>query len=185
MTKQNKSKSGFLIPFWSIVNVAYLSMSNIDLKSSSKAPIRVPPKYSKRLLLSSLFINIDVITAYYYGLNDFFIWDLLCVITSINYWRDSRFDWRRTIDMIVSMPLFLYHIIAAIIEINHYPIVKTIYLCIAAICAFLFWVGFLQNDRRFAQITHSMMHIIGSLAAAWIYTYLSDEREQIQKLNSP
>ena len=185
MAKKTKKESGLLIQFWSIVNVAYLSMSNIDLKSSSKAPIRMPPELSRRLLITSSFISINTYIAYSLGnLKEIFLWDLLCLTTSINYWRDSRYDWRRTADMIVSMPLFIYHIIVAIFEFETFQMVKYIYLLLAAFCAFLFWVGFLQSDRRFAQITHSMMHIIGAFSSAWMYHYLSQERELISKLSS-
>ena len=181
MSTKNKQDSAFMFQFWSMINVAYLSMT--DLKNS-KAPRKMPLYLSRRLMWTSNFILGDAIYAYSLGnCLDFAIWDLLCVFTSINYWRDARYDWRRKVDMFVSMPLFLYHVMTACIELEHFENAKWIYLCVAFCCAGLFSVGMFTDDRRLGQITHSIMHVIGSLSSAGLYYCVSQERNKVAPLS--
>ena len=182
MATKSNTDSTFLLQIVSIVNTAYLSMT--DLKNS-KAPRKTPLKYSRRLMFTSSFVIIAAIYAYSLGnLMEIAIWDFFCVITSINYWRDARYDWRRKLDMIISVPLCFYHNIIACIELKNFQNEKQIFLCCSGVCMGLFSVGLLTNDRKLGQITHSIMHILGSTASVFMYYYLSQERAQIAKVVS-
>ena len=136
------------------------------------------PIYSRRLLLTSLFISVDCVYAYLLGnCMDFAIWDGLCVISSINYWRNPQKDWRRTCDMIISVPLFMYHVLVAYVELLHYSQPKYLYLLMAAACMVLYFMGSFSKEPRIGQILHSTMHILGVCACLLMYYYVSKERK--------
>ena len=177
MELENRQNSTYLLQFQSMINLAYLSMTDLE---NSDAPRKMPLHLSRRLMWTSNFILFDVIYAYFLGnCADFLMMDLLCYVTSINYWRDARYDWRRKLDMCVAMPLFVYHVTIACIELDHFQNVKWMYLSFASICAALFSVGIVTNDRKIGQITHSIMHLLGAISAAFLYHYVSQERYQI------
>ena len=165
--------------FW-FLDIAYSSMSN--LKTQSKAPRQTPLKYSRRLLMSSSLIIFTFIRALTLDhCQDLAVWDILCVITSVNYWRDARKDWRRTLDMMVAVPLFFYHVTVVYIEVIHFPTEKVIYFILAVIACCCYLVGPMTDDRRIGQISHSIMHIIGVVGNVWMYSYISIERSNMLK----
>eukprot|EP01084_Bolivina_argentea_P301721 520601_1 len=161
--------------FWFLINIVYKSMS--DLKEID-SPRVTPLKYSRRLMFTSSFIFIIGIFAYTLGnCMDFAIWDILSVIASINYWRDARRDWRRKCDMIIGIPLYIYHGIVAYIELySHFVFYTNIYFIIFACCAGLYFISFFSSNKKLGQITHSMMHIIGVITNIGMYYYLSQVR---------
>lgn len=149
-----------------------------DLRSSSKSPRVTPEIYARRLFVTSSLIAIDVIVALTMGnLLDFVLLDSLSVLTSFNYWRDPRRDWRRTLDMMVGIPLFMYHGLVVYLELT--VALKWGYFVMMMICFSLYMTGPLTNDRRLGQLTHSTMHIIGVAMNIFMYYQLSWEREYI------
>ena len=164
-----------------MVNCICLSCTNLIDLTHSKAPRQIPLIYSRRLMVTSFFILFDAIYAYLIGnCMDFVIGDCLCFITSINYWRDARYDWRRIIDMMVSMPLFAYHLIISQIQLVQYQKEKIIYLRIALGCFCLYIIGkYAIKSPEIGQIIHSTMHILGAMSNIWIYFYLAQERQKL------
>ena len=175
-------------PFLAIINVVYSSVSDIKrTKIKSKAPRVTPLIYSRRIMISSSLIIFDVL--YAFSLNncmDFFILDLFCLITSINYWRDARKDWRRTFDIIVTMPLFLYHVFIACMEFKIHVFEKYIYLLLT-LCIFTMYYSCTKiKSKKIGQLVHSSMHIVGVPSNVFMYYYLSLERLNVsQYLESP
>ena len=84
--------------------------------------------------------------------------------------------------MMVSGPLFFYHLHTAYTELIHYPTGKWIYIITAIFTILLYSVGLFTDNRRIGQITHSMMHIIGVIGSGFMYCYLSQERYLMNKL---
>ena len=131
------------------------------------------PVTNSFLLFSGTLISLDVLMAYYVGYcEEFIIFDLICVLTSINYWRNPVYGFRRNMDMFVSIPLFFYHVYCAFHELD--PIQKYIYFSTALTCTLLYLFGRIYDQSLY----HFLMHILGIFANIFMYFYLSKVRNK-------
>ena len=139
------------------------------------------PDLARKLLITSSFIIVDVIFAFKMEhCMDFALFDLLCVISSFNYWSDPNYGWKRNLDMIISVPLYFYHILCAQNELTDYPTERFIYLLSATSCGVMYGIGAVSSNPKCGQQCHSFMHIVGVIANMFMYYYLSKARAQYQ-----
>ena len=99
-------------------------------------------------LLSSMFL--------FYKKSDNYIYTLSIFITSLNYWRNPIYNWRRNIDMIVIFLSFF------IIGIKFYIQSKLMDILPTTIISFLFYVISNYFQDKYIHIStffHSLIHI--------------------------
>ena len=140
-------------------------------------------KYALYTWITSNLIVLDVIFAYHMNHICIACFNGLCVITSNLYWShvfwnqgkdDIQKNWKRILDMTVSIPLYLHHIHVAYL----YYLIE--YLIIAGICGCLYIVSHILSDLKYSYVCHSLMHIFG--VAANIYLYYKINVRQIQRV---
>ncbi len=135
------------------------------------------PHLAKKLLITSSFIFVDVIFAFKFGCMDFAILDFICVLASLNYWRNPLYDWRRSCDIIISVPLSFYHIFCAYTELQYFQ--KNICLTAAAACVIMYLFGVNASNKKLGQKLHSSLHILGVSSNVYLYYYLSVSRNEL------
>jgi len=99
-------------------------------------------------LLSSMFL--------FYKKSDNYIYTLSIFITSLNYWRNPIYNWRRNIDMIVIFVSFF------VIGIKFYIQSKLMDVLPTTIISFLFYVISNYFQDKYIHIStffHSLIHI--------------------------
>jgi hypothetical protein len=99
-------------------------------------------------LLSSMFL--------FYKENNNYIYTLSIFITSINYWRNPIYNWRRNIDMLVIFVSFF------VIGIKFYRQSKIIDFLPTTIISFLFYLisyYFQEKSIHLSTFFHSLIHI--------------------------
>jgi uncharacterized membrane protein YjjP (DUF1212 family) len=99
-------------------------------------------------LLSSMFL--------FYKKSDNYIYTLSIFITSLNYWRNPIYNWRRNIDMIVIFVSFF------VIGIKFYIQSKLMDVLPTTIISFLFYLISNYFQEKYIHIStffHSLIHI--------------------------
>ena len=115
----------------------------------------VPKTHANYLFYTSFFSLLSSIVLFYKK-SDNYIYTLSIFITSLNYWRNPIYNWRRNIDMIVIFLSFF------IIGIKFYIQSKLMDILPTTIISFLFYVISNYFQDKYIHIStffHSLIHI--------------------------
>jgi hypothetical protein len=115
----------------------------------------VPKTHANYLFYTSFFSLLSSMYLFYKENNNY-IYTLSIFITSLNYWRNPIYDWRRNIDMIVIFLSFFVVGIKFYIQSKIIDILPTIFI------SFLFYVisnYFQEKSIHISTFFHSLIHI--------------------------
>lgn len=115
----------------------------------------IPKTHANYLFYTSFFSLLSSIVLFYKK-SDNYIYTLSIFITSLNYWRNPIYNWRRNIDMIVIFLSFF------IIGIKFYIQSKLMDILPTTIISFLFYVISNYFQDKYIHIStffHSLIHI--------------------------
>uniref|UniRef100_A0A6C0IGA1 Uncharacterized protein n=1 Tax=viral metagenome TaxID=1070528 RepID=A0A6C0IGA1_9ZZZZ len=115
----------------------------------------VPKTHANYLFYTSFFSMLSSIFLFYRK-NDNYIYTFAIFITSINYWRNPIYNWRRTIDILVTFLSFFWVATKFYIQSKIIDVLPTI------IISFLFYVlsyYFQEKSIHISTFCHSLIHI--------------------------
>lgn len=130
----------------------------------------LPPQYSKYIYNLSYLSAITSSYALYKGHYDLAICPGCVFVTSINYWRNPDYSWRRYLDMLVVTSSLTYQIVRA------YPTkYATLYYTIVCYGIGFYSIGIWFYNRGslwWSTVSHGMLHILGNLSNIILYSNL-------------
>ncbi len=115
----------------------------------------VPKTHANYLFYTSFFSLLSSIVLFYKK-SDNYMYTLSIFITSLNYWRNPIYNWRRNIDMIVIFLSFF------VIGIKFYIQSKLMDILPTTIISFLFYLisnYFQEKSIHLSTFFHSLIHI--------------------------
>lgn len=134
------------------------------------APV-LPPRYSVRLFRSSFTTLLSVAVAAQHGLWDCAALAALVLLTSLNYWRDPRRGWRRTVDMTMVFAGMSYHILCCALCDD--PLLQLAYAVLVANVGFCYLQARKTADQDLSSAWHCGVHVMGNVANVLLYVGLS------------
>jgi len=130
-----------------------------------------PKEFCEYFLFTTMFIFLSGCVMFYNKdyISSFFVFTL--VFTSINFWRNPKFDFRRTADMTMCKIIGVFFLITSI---NFHEFNRTLYECILlvfiifTICENVLW----YFDNHQWVIFHLAIHIYMAYFSMFIYYVL-------------
>lgn len=121
------------------------------------------PKYCSELLFWLSFLLLFTAAYAFIKKNyDTFVICILIFITSLNFWRDPKFGFRRNIDMVVVCLGFIYVLVRAIILKVKSPLFWT--SCIAIMLLFPTSLILHENEHIvLSTFAHGCLHLCGNV----------------------
>lgn len=131
-------------------------------------PLKYNPQQSRFLLKTSLVTSVGTAYCWYRSYTGIAIIDGIAVLTSINYWRDPRYDWRRTMDIWWIGGCLTYHLLRAYKSqyyIGYYAIT-----CFA--CSLYPFSHYYYNHGKYwnSVYLHSGLHVLANIANIILYS---------------
>ena len=126
------------------------------------------PEQSRFLWNISWFSLVSALFASFMGKYDLAIVPGSVFITSLNYWRDPDYSWRRWLDMGVVITTCAYQGIRAYSAEN-----ARIYYCIMGLAASCFPIGCYFYSLKMlwpSTLCHAGVHIFGNMANIILYS---------------
>lgn len=118
-------------------------------------------RVSHLLLLTSMY-------GFYRGHYVLIIFPSISFVSSINYWRNPKYDLKRQIDIIVVLVSIISHSILA-----YRMEYSKIYYSILAISLLLYplsWYFYYRKQHLLSTYTHCMHHILNNMSAIILYS---------------
>lgn len=141
--------------YYSII-IEKMGFINIDKdKDGLYNGLIIPKTHANYLFYTSFFSMLSSIFLFYKKNNNC-IYTLLIFITSINYWRNPVYDWRRTIDILVTVVSFCFigknfYIQSQFIDFLQHTIISLLFYLIS---------NYFQEDYiHLCTFFHSLIHI--------------------------
>lgn len=160
--------------------IEYLSSYDIkyDDKIHKHMVVMYPKNLASRMIISSLLMTINLLTALYLGLNDFSIVVFIVFICSLNHWRFPILGMRRSMDLFSAQIAMGYHLYVAYYELNLFE--SKIYLYFGGLGSLLFYIIVLyfsiNGYPNYASMFHSLWHIFGIFINTYLYFCVSKQR---------
>ena len=103
----------------------------------------------------------------YYGHYDLAFFTFLIFLTSLFYWRNPTYSWRRNLDIIVVQIGIIWHTYRALHAENKIPYFAFLF---SGMGAFLLgWFFFKQGQTWLGTISHTFVHILMNVAVLFLY----------------
>ena len=130
------------------------------------------PKYSSILYKTSFLFGLNSIYGLYQMVNNkltfnnVLITNTLLFITSINYWRNPTYGFRRKIDITMSLTNIFYNSYT----ISHHPNAWICYVLIKMLMISygISWYYHSNNNQKLGTYYHGMVHLIGNIGGFFI-----------------
>ncbi len=123
--------------------------------------------YSNILFKTSFLFGLNTIYGFYQyfnnklHFNDVLLTNTLLFITSVNYWRNPVYGFRRKIDMMMAVTNIFYNTYT----ISNYPNAWISYFSIKMIIItyWLSWKYHLNGNKELGTFYHSLVHVFGNI----------------------
>jgi hypothetical protein len=138
------------------------------IKKPDHPPLNFTPQQSRFLLKTSLVTSVGTLYCYYRSYTGIAIIDGIAVLTSINYWRDPRYDWRRTMDIWWIGGCLTYHLLRA--YKSQYYIGYYALTCLG--CSLYPFSHYYYNCGKYwnSVYLHSGLHVLANIANIILYS---------------
>ncbi len=134
------------------------------------------PEQSYFIWKASWFSLISCLYAIYKGYNDLAIVPGGVFVTSLNYWSNPDYSWRRTLDMNYVRIALSYQLVRS--YNSDYAIPHLILMILAVSCFPISWKYYKNNQWWKSVYIHSLVHILGNIGNIVLY---SGKIEPIEK----
>ena len=141
----------------------------------SKHTILLHPDQSYFIWKASWLSLLSCMYAISQGYNELAIVPGGVFITSINYWRNPDYSWRRTLDMYYVRIALSYQIIRS--YNSEYAAIHLICMIMAVSCFPLSWKYYNNNQIWTSVYIHSMVHLLGNIGNIILYSGKIDSIE--------
>lgn len=137
-------------------------------ESGQELAIYKPIQYNYLWHTSWLFLLTACYTAYLQKY-DLVVFPTTIFVTSLNYWRNPRFNsWQRTLDVGCVQSSVVYNIFRSSGAENAYPFYT--YMTIGLFCYLLSNYNHRLNRLYVSSVFHSLVHIFGNIAVLYLYS---------------
>ncbi len=128
--------------------------------------------YSKFLLSSSWLMSLTILISYLMEDWNTLFFELMLLFTSVNYWRDATYGFRRNIDMFVVIITSCYFIIESV---KRQPATNLVIICFYFICSVAFYLTekllyYFKNPKWI--VLHMSMHIYFIAMVIYYYSHI-------------
>ena len=137
-------------------------------ESGQELAIYKPVQYNYLWHTSWLFLLSACYTAYLQKY-DFVVFPSTIFVTSLNYWRNPRFNsWQRTLDVGCVQSSVVYNIFRSSGAENAYPFYM--YMTIGLFCYLLSNYNHRLDRLYVSSMFHSLVHVFGNIAIVYLYS---------------
>ena len=123
----------------------------------------LPEEYSQIIFTFSFLFGVTAIYAYAKKRYDISILLIFILITSLNYWRDPRWGFRRNVDIFVTITASIYMFISAIV-LHNISIISYMVLLVGIISYLVGWYVHYKGHIFLSTLCHCTLHICANLA---------------------
>jgi len=124
----------------------------------------LPPQYSIRIYYSSFITLFSVSRSFYFGLLDHFILSSAVFLTSVHYWKNPVFGWRRNIDITIVSISCIYQSIKAFSSNT-----RDLYFILILMCIICYIKARNSKNLHHSSLWHSTIHILANIANIVLY----------------
>ena len=123
----------------------------------------LPEEYSQIIFTFSFLFGVTAIYAYAKKRYDISILLIFILITSLNYWRDPRWGFRRNVDIFVTITASIYMFISAIV-LHNISIISYMVLLVGIISYLVGWYVHYKGHIFLSTLCHCTLHICANLS---------------------
>ena len=126
------------------------------------------PEQCSVLLKTSTILIFTVGYSYYREYYDFTFSTTAVFVTSIMYWSNPEYNWKRNLDMFISHFSVLHHCVRAYTAERYVPFY--FFTMLGVLCYWSSWKLYNQNKIWTSVYLHSGLHIMFNLAVLSLYS---------------